>query len=352
MGAFGIEAKEDGTCGGIEEIEHGRGVPNVEGLGKFRGFFEQRGLAVTLCPVDEEGEKGFAGGLPGDRFFVALVRGGEGDKLGSSSSCYGRRSVFRKVGWDLANWVLQHCPWAGGDPGGSNWQGGSQGERKKRLGEIADLIRGQDLDLVILNEVDFDCTWSNGVNQAQILAKECGYPFVVEQRNLDLGFPLFRVAIGNAILSRVPIREAEGVDYPAVKWWEPLAAGKKGGVKALVELPDGVEVEVFAVHAETRNAGVRKNSIKALVGSAGRISILAGDFNSVRGGDGATAVDLIFSDGRWKEVSATGATFPSTKPVSRIDWIFVPRGWNELSSKVLVRDLSDHAMVVGEWKVR
>ncbi|MDF1711464.1 MAG: endonuclease/exonuclease/phosphatase family protein [Akkermansiaceae bacterium] len=240
----------------------------------------------------------------------------------------------------------------GGDPGGSNWQGGSQGERKKRLGEIADLIRGQDLDLVILNEVDFDCTWSNGVNQAQILAKECGYPFVVEQRNLDLGFPLFRVAIGNAILSRVPIREAEGVDYPAVKWWEPLAAGKKGGVKALVELPDGVEVEVFAVHAETRNAGVRKNSIKALVGSAGRISILAGDFNSVRGGDGATAVDLIFSDGRWKEVSATGATFPSTKPVSRIDWIFVPRGWNELSSKVLVRDLSDHAMVVGEWKVR
>jgi hypothetical protein len=34
------------------------------------------------------------------------------------------------------------------------------------LGEIADLIRGQDLDLVILNEVDFDCTWSYGVNQA------------------------------------------------------------------------------------------------------------------------------------------------------------------------------------------
>ena len=40
MGAFGIEAKEEGTCGGIEEIEHGRDVPNVEGLGKFRGFFE------------------------------------------------------------------------------------------------------------------------------------------------------------------------------------------------------------------------------------------------------------------------------------------------------------------------
>ena len=43
------------------------------------------------------------------------------------------------------------------------------------------------------------------------------------------------------------------------------------------------------------------------------------------------AADLIFSDGSWKEASATGATFPSTKPVSRIDWIFISWGWNELS---------------------
>ena len=52
-------------------------------------------------------------------------------------------------------------------------------------------------------------------------------------------------------------------------------------------LPGGVEVEVFALYAETRKAGVRKNSINALVGSAGRMSILTGDFNSVRGVDGS-----------------------------------------------------------------
>ncbi|MDB2673451.1 endonuclease/exonuclease/phosphatase family protein [Akkermansiaceae bacterium] len=240
----------------------------------------------------------------------------------------------------------------GEEPGGSNWEGGSKKERKQRLDEIADLIREQDLDLVILNEVDFNCTWSHGVNQAQALAEDCGYPFVVEQRNLDLGIPFFRVAIGNAILSRFPIGDASGVEYPEVKWWEPIAAGKKEGVKVVVNLPDDASLELCGVHTETRDAKVRKGSVEALLKSAGERSVLAGDFNSVRAGDGTTAIDLIFNDGRWKEAKASGATFPTAKPEIRIDWIFVPRDWEELNSKVLVKNLSDHAMVVGEWKVK
>ena len=236
----------------------------------------------------------------------------------------------------------------GEEPGGSNWEGGSKKERKQRLDEIADLIREQDLDLVILNEVDFNCMWSHGVNQAQALAEDCGYPFVVEQRNLDLGIPFFRVAIGNAILSRFPIEDASGVEYPEVKWWEPIAAGKKEGVKVEVNLPDGESLELCGVHTETRDAKVRKGSVEALLKFAGERSVLAGDFNSVRAGDGTTAIDLIFNDGRWREAKASGATFPTSKPEIRIDWIFVPRDWEELNSKVLVKNLSDHAMVVGE----
>ena len=52
MGAFRIEPKKDGACGGIEEIEHGKGVPNVSGLGKFRGFFESRETSVMFFLVD------------------------------------------------------------------------------------------------------------------------------------------------------------------------------------------------------------------------------------------------------------------------------------------------------------
>ncbi len=241
----------------------------------------------------------------------------------------------------------------GGEPGGSNWEGGTKDERMVRLAEIAELIREKDLDVVVLNEVDFDCTWSHGVNQAKYLAEECGYGFWVEQRNLDLGFPFFRVAIGNAVLSRFPIQEVAGMEYPAVRWWEPILAGKKGGVKAVVSLPDGSEVEILGVHAETRDEEVRKESVAELIRESDGRAILAGDFNSVRGGDGdgTTAVALVVGDGRWREAKAEAATFPSGDPKVRIDWIFVPRGWVEIESEVVVSGLSDHAMVVGEWRV-
>lgn len=240
----------------------------------------------------------------------------------------------------------------GDEPGGSNWEGGSKEQRRERLAEIAGLIREMNLDVVILNEVDFDCTWSHGVNQAQVLAKECGFAFVAEQRNLDLGVPFFRVAIGNAVLSRFPIKGADRVEYPSVKWWEPIVAGKKDGAKVILELPNGAGIEVFGVHAETRDQDVRIGSVEALIEAAGERSVLTGDFNSVRAGDGSTAVDLVLGDGRWKESAAEGATFPTEDPTRRIDWIFVPQNWEELESEVIVSDLSDHAMVVGEWRVR
>lgn len=239
----------------------------------------------------------------------------------------------------------------GSEPGGSNWGGGSEEERSARLIAIADLIRTQDLDLLILNEMDFDCTWSHGVNQAAILGDACGFRYRLEQRNLDLGIPFMRVAIGNAILSRFPIKDAETVDFPPVNWWEPLVAGKKRGALGMVRLPNGTELEVFAVHAETRDQEVRKGSVKALLKRAGESSILAGDFNSVRQGNGTTAVDLIFGDGRWMASTASTGTFPTVEPRRRIDWIFVPKSWREVESRVLVSDLSDHALVIGEWRI-
>ena len=240
----------------------------------------------------------------------------------------------------------------GGDPGGSNWEGGTKEDRAKRLNDIADLINEHQLDVLILNEVDFDCTWSHGVNQAAFVAEKCGFPFRVEQRNLDLGIPFMRVAIGNAILSRFPITEPELVEYPPVNWWEPIVAGKKQGLMGRISLPGDSKIEVFAVHAETRDETVRKDSVEALLKKSGSNSILAGDFNSVRGGDGTTAIDQIFEDGRWIEAQTTDATFSTRKPTQRIDWIFVPKTWTELTSKVIVSDLSDHAFVVGEWRVR
>lgn len=240
----------------------------------------------------------------------------------------------------------------GDEPSGSNWEGGSKEERAERLNAIARLINEHHLDVLILNEVDFDCTWSHRINQATELARKCDFAHHAEQRNLDFGIPFMRVAIGNAILSRFPIKEAEVVAYPPVNKWEPIAAGKKQGLMARVVLPDNNEIEVFAVHAETRDRKVRKDSVRALLKTSSKRSILAGDFNSVRGGDGSTAIDLIFEDKRWIEARAADPTFSTKKPTERIDWIFVPKSWLELSSEVIPSNLSDHALVIGEWKIK
>ena len=217
--------------------------------------------------------------------------------------------------------------------------------------KIAELIRAQNLEVLILNEVDFNCTWSHGLNQAQYLAEACGFSFVVEQRNLDLGIPFMQVAIGNAILSKFPIKSAEIIQYPAVKWWESILAGKKRGVEAVVSLPDESEVEVLAVHLETRDEEVRKASLQEVLEKAGPRSILAGDFNSLRREDGTSAIDQALADGRWQAGTDQSMTFPTSDPEIKIDWILVPKAWRELGGAVLTESLSDHAFVVSEWKL-
>jgi hypothetical protein len=59
----------------------------------------------------------------------------------------------------------------------SNWHGGNLQQRLKRLDAIGALLRDVDADLVILNEVDFDASWSFGVNQARHLAEIAHYPY-------------------------------------------------------------------------------------------------------------------------------------------------------------------------------
>ncbi len=239
----------------------------------------------------------------------------------------------------------------GDEPGGSNWEGGSRQERADRLDQIAELLRDQDLDLLVLNEVDFNCSWSFGVNQAEYLAKACSFPFRCEQRNLDAGIPFLRIAIGNAILSRFPIQEAGCVDYPPVNWWEPILAGKKRGGKVVIVLPDDRELEVGIVHVETRDEEVRKKSVKKLMDELGVFSVLAGDFNSVEKGDGTTAIDQLIQDGRWQKCGHSQNTFPTRGASRRIDWIFTPKEWREIDSKVVGNAFSDHSLVVGEWEI-
>ena len=76
--------------------------------------------------------------------------------------------------------------------------GGKPSERSDRLREIADFLIEVDADVVVLNEVDFDASWSGHLNQAEFLASRAKYPYRVEQRNLDFRVLGWTWRFGNA----------------------------------------------------------------------------------------------------------------------------------------------------------
>ena len=249
----------------------------------------------------------------------------------------------------------------------SNWS--ELGEPKReRIAEIAVELQRIDADIVILNEIDFNSTWSGGQNQAAAIAKTAGYRYRVEQRNLDFGFIYGSWQFGNAILSRYPITGAQVINFPPRKNWEDWLVGCKRGVLASVQLASDKTIRVAAIHLEHRSEVVRAAGVDLLLElnnnpEAGRL-ILAGDFNSTPFGfpkskqlDGASnALDLIFESKAFhcypeSNPQANDYTFSTLQPQSVIDWIMVAQQATQETPSpfsqynVVDTTLSDHRLL-------
>lgn len=236
----------------------------------------------------------------------------------------------------------------------SNWDGGDKAERRQRLEKLAELMKSENLDVIILNEVDFNCSWSHGVDQATALADLLEMPYIARQRNLDTGLPFFSWEFGNAILSRYPLKNVELVSYPLVRWWEPILVGQKNGLKVTAVIGEE-EIDFVAVHLETRDAGVRMESVRRLQEIRGENLVLAGDFNSSISESGSSAIDYLrdtqrfTSAGGWDDPEGVFFTYPAPNGGCRIDWILAPKGWRSGTNNVHPAIFSDHALVVSRW---
>jgi endonuclease/exonuclease/phosphatase family metal-dependent hydrolase len=242
----------------------------------------------------------------------------------------------------------------------SNWTDESFHRRWERLTAIAELLSSSDLDVVILNEVDFDAHWSYGSDQAQQIALAAGYRYIAEVPNLSFRLgPLF-FEFGNAVLSRYPLRDAEVIDLPAYSGLEAFLAGKKRGVAVTVETPEG-PVRVYGVHLSHRSERVRAESARHLIELARRSEhpvIIAGDLNttptgfphSQRDEAGENAMDLLIDSALWRHNPSDppdddAMTFHSSRPTRVIDWILIPRDWSVESYDIVSSELSDHRLV-------
>ena len=245
----------------------------------------------------------------------------------------------------------------------SNWDGGSETERRNRLDEIGELLRDINADILVLNEVDFGCTWSYGVDQARYLAERLDYAYWIEERNLDARLLLWEWRFGNAILSRHPIVGARVVDLPGYSLWETIGAGKKRGVACDVKVGERL-IRVIDVHLSHRSEQVRVESARLLteVINAGKTpAIVAGDLNSTaRGfpgyatdphGDNAIAVLDAMRRLQRRPVDPPDhaeLTFHSADPQYVIDWIMIPHDWRFQDYRVGLSVLSDHRPVFAD----
>jgi endonuclease/exonuclease/phosphatase family metal-dependent hydrolase len=251
----------------------------------------------------------------------------------------------------------------GGQLGATNWDGGSRTNKITRLKQIGQLLRDAQLEIVVLNEVDFSSIWSGHLDQATLIAKEGGYPYVLEQRNLNMAIPFVSVRFGNAILSKYPITDFTFLDYPnPSEVIEVFSGGYKEGVVATVTLPDTSQIRVAAIHLCVSSEPIRVASARMLLDVQRQSSvpmILMGDFNTVLTGNPhphpdkreQNAIELLLDSPQITTklpglpIPPEFFTFPSEQPARVIDWIFVSSAWQIQDVRVIQTPLSDHLPV-------
>ncbi len=245
----------------------------------------------------------------------------------------------------------------------SNWDGGTPEQRIERLDQIAALLKEIDADIVILNEVDFDTSWSNHVNQAEYFAEKCGYPFRVEERNLDFRVLHRTWRFGNAILSRVPLTNASLIDLPSFSEFETAAAGKKRAFGVDTLIGDST-IHVVAAHLSHRSEKIREKSAAAIIDHVKAVelpTVIAGDMNSSPPPfpqhrltkNGKNAIETFRSAGLFKfsqentPTQKSEFTFPADSPAIVIDWFLFTKELDEKASyRTVDSTLSDHRPIV------
>lgn len=251
----------------------------------------------------------------------------------------------------------------GGKLGSTNWEGGDRATKLERLKQIAELLRNAELDIVVLNEVDFSSFWSGHMDQAKVIAQEAGYRYIVEQRNIDAAIPFVSLRFGNAILSKLPLSNPIFLDYPhPSRLEEILFGGFKDGVAATATLPDGQQVQIVAVHLSLEGETYRQESVRLFMDLHTQSSlpmIAMGDFNSTAKGcpgyavdpSGLNCIETLLDSSPWstlfdrQSIHSDTFTFPSEKPDRVIDWIFVTSPWHIREKRILTTELSDHLPV-------
>ena len=215
-----------------------------------------------------------------------------------------------------------------------------------RLRKMAATVRAENPDLVFLSEAITQCGPCN-IDQVELLAREVGLPHAATGENYNVGVPFYRVAGGNAILSRVPLTPVANFDLAGRRpFW--VTKNNRRALAASAEF-GGRPVLLVALHNDSFDIRNNESQVRQILDWLGdRPAMLAGDFNAK---PNQPPMKLLRESGRFAGEWGGAPTFFEGERKERIDYILAPAGWELVESKVIADDTSDHRPLVSRFRV-
>lgn len=202
-------------------------------------------------------------------------------------------------------------------------------QRMHNLDQIAQMLRGY--DLIGLQEVDSGSLRSGFLDMTEYLAHRAGYPYWYRQVNRDIGMIAQN---SNGFLSRIAPTEI-------AKYRLPPGNGRGAMVLKFGEGDGALHVCTLHLALSRRMRRRQFDFIADLLGGAEH-AVVMGDMNTSC--DTREFREFVDHNGL-KEPACTKPTFPSWRPVKRIDHILVSDSLEVRNARVLDYPLSDHLPV-------
>ena len=237
-------------------------------------------------------------------------------------------------------------------------------DRGYEFDRITALLRDNQPDLCLLQEVDLHAHRSKDRDEARDLAKALGYnySFATEFQEMSQGVNEQPAYHGQATLSRWPILKSRIIRFQRQSsWWKPhrvipnvaFFQRRLGGRVALVTdlSVNGVPVVVYNLHLESRSGGAiqgaQLDEVLADLKSypAGTAAIIGGDLNSKYN---PTSVRHYLEKQGFQSVLGERLTRTHVI-IGYLDWIFYRGPWKVEEGKVIRGShASDHDPIFAE----
>jgi endonuclease/exonuclease/phosphatase family metal-dependent hydrolase len=225
------------------------------------------------------------------------------------------------------------------------WKMRSEHAIKGNLDQIIRMSQYEGIDVLCMNEVDFDSKRTHNIDQAEYIAKGLCYNHVIKERIFS--FPGI-VDVGNAIVSRYPLKLNSSMQYGGPYIASRICHIFKSLVDFDVEYEKGRSLNMVLTHLDHWRKKTRLKQTAMLIRHLRKKRqpfILLGDFNS---GPGMPAYDSIIKSGLVHNPYAGIPTFRAHKPTASKDHILVSRELNIKNYHVIWAEMSDHRPVVGD----